>query len=184
MHRDNLLVKLDTYEEKHPEDRDIVNSFRDFMQSHSDCFYREQQKGHITGSCLLLSPDKEKLLLTHHKKLNMWIQLGGHSDGNPDSLDVALREAEEESGITKVSPISEEIFSIDVHEIPGRKNEPKHLHFDVTYLLLAESENYQVSDESHDLKWLRVDELVKMPLDGSLRNMVHRLHDELQKIKN
>ena len=109
----------------------------------------------------------------------MWIQLGGHSDGNPDSLDVAIREAQEESGIDAVKVISDGIFSIDVHEIPARKLEPKHLHFDVTYLLIAENEDYHVSEESHDLQWMRINELVKMPLEGSLKNMIHRLHKKL-----
>lgn len=178
MHRNALIDKLKLYKSRFPEDEQAVEDFLVFVEKHENCFERTLLEGHITGSCLLLSPDKQKVLLTHHKKLNMWIQLGGHSDGNPDSLDVALREAQEESGIEGVKPIDEQIFSIDIHMIPARKNEPEHYHYDVTYLLQAEHENYQVSEESHDLKWLPINELVNMELESSLKRMISRLHKQ------
>ena len=83
----------------------------------------------------------------------MWLQLGGHSDGDPDTANVALREAEEESGLS-VALMSEEIFDIDVHAITARKDDPAHYHFDVRYQLQTQGDEFVVSSESIDLAWV------------------------------
>lgn len=88
-----------------------------------------------------------------HRKLKRWVQPGGHADGQCDTLSVALREAEEESGISGISPISEDIFDIDIHLIPARPGEEAHYHYDIRYLLRAPHENVVISDESDALEW-------------------------------
>lgn len=94
------------------------------------------------------------MLLTHHRKLGRWLQLGGHSDGDPFTLGVALREAQEESGIMDVTVVTDEIFDLDVHEIPGNAREPAHIHYDVRFLLRAERTDFVVSEESSELAWV------------------------------
>ena len=93
------------------------------------------------------------VLLTHHAKLGRWLQPGGHSDGDPDTLAVALREAREESGLD-VGALDDAIFDLDVHRIPALGREPAHLHFDVRFLVQAAHDRFRVSDESHALAWV------------------------------
>ena len=123
MHRQRLLRLIDQYAFEHPDERPLVQSFRRFVEHEPRCFERDCWTGHVTGSAWLVNNARTHVLLTHHRKLNRWLQLGGHSDGNPDSLDVARREAEEESGLV-VAPCDERVFDLDVHEIPPRNADP------------------------------------------------------------
>ena len=85
----------------------------------------------------------------------MWVQLGGHCDGNADVLAVAIAEAQEESGILGIQPVMHGIFDVDVHAIPENKKEKAHYHYDVRFLLqVVSDEDFVVSDESHDLAWI------------------------------
>src|SRR3954469_5702412 len=92
-----------------------------FVEAHEDCLLRSCVPGHLTGSAWIVSPDRKRTLLTHHHKLDKWLQLGGHADGETDLLAAALREAHEESGLTRVRVVSPEIFDVDRHWIPARK---------------------------------------------------------------
>ena len=127
--------------------------------------------GHVTGSAWIVDQAGERTQLTHHRKLNMWIQLGGHSDGDPNSLNVALREANEESGLT-VNPVAESIFDLDIHLIPARKSEPAHYHYDVRYILVADSDAFTVSEESLDLAWVSPKELPTLTDEESMLRML------------
>ena len=153
MHRRKLLEGLRVYLRANPEELLLVDRFGSFINENVDCFDRSNLEGHVTGSAWLVSPDGRQALLTHHKKLGRWLQLGGHSDGEPDMLLVSQREAEEESGL-KVQPLDQRIFDIDIHEIPARADEPTHLHFDVRFLFRARDLKFVVSSESHDLRWV------------------------------
>ena len=82
MHGRNLLSAIDDYALRYPEEIGVVQRFRVLLENHSDCFERDCWSGHITGSAWLVSPDQQHVLLTHHRKLNMWLQLGGLSDGD------------------------------------------------------------------------------------------------------
>ena len=100
----------------------------------------------------------------------LWLQLGGHSDGDPDTAAVAKREAEEESGLP-VTLVSPEIFDIDVHAIPARKEDPEHEHFDVRFQLVAQREDFVVSPESIDLAWVPLVELQQYTDEESILRM-------------
>ena len=154
MHRAHLLTLLNNYEPTDSHEKENKEKTITFIQQHPHCFERTLESGHITASCWLVNHNNTKALLTHHKKLNMWIQLGGHCDGNPDVLAVAIKEAQEESGITDIKPLFSGIFDIDVHFIPEHKKEKAHYHYDVRFLLQAGNENIVVSDESHNLQWI------------------------------
>ncbi len=174
MHRKNLLGQIDDYQLRHPDEHSLIEKFRAFVKEHSNCFERSLQKGHITSSAWLLDSTGQKVLLTHHKKLGKWLQLGGHADGETDVLKVAIKEAQEESGIREICPLDEGIFDLDIHTIPARSGEPEHKHYDVRFLLRAKKEDYQISQESHNLAWLTLAELEKMELDDSVRKMVRK----------
>lgn len=146
--------------------------FESFLSAHADAFERSCAPGHFTGSAWLVSLDGERVLLTHHRKLGLWLQPGGHADGDPNLCDVALREAGEETGLRGLR-IEPGIFDIDRHRIPARPGEPEHWHYDVRYVVRAgEDECFIVSEESHSLAWRPVAEVAKDPqADASVRRM-------------
>lgn len=111
-------------------------------------------------------------MLTHHKKLNKWLQLGGHADGDPDVLRVALKEGSEESGITGLEACSLSLFDIDIHLIPARQAEASHYHYDCRFAIRATgNDSFMVSDESHDLRWIKVTELATLTDEESMLRM-------------
>ena len=129
----------------------------------------------MTASAWIIDNDHTHLLFTHHKKLNRWLQLGGHADGEENLVRAATREAKEESGLKSIQLASEEIFDVDTHEIPARKEIPAHYHYDVRYLFKADrNEHLVVSDESHDLKWLAIGEVEFYNNDISIMRMLKK----------
>ena len=116
MHRRTLKALLAAYRERWPQESAVVARFDDFVDSHPDCFHRSCRIGHITGSAWIVDTTGDRVLLVHHRKLGRWLQPGGHCDGDPDALAVALRETCEESGLD-VRSLDDTIFDIDVHGI-------------------------------------------------------------------
>ncbi len=171
--RQPLEKALLRYAGQHPERGGAAERMLQFIHSTPDCFCRSHREGHMTGSAWLLHPQGDRVLLTLHRKLGRWLQPGGHADGEPDTLAVALREAREESGIDTIEPLGEGIFDIDIHEIPARTTagEPAHLHYDVRYLMQAQSADFRVSDESEALAWFRAEELDALRPDESVLRM-------------
>ena len=104
------------------------------------------------------------------------MQPGGHADGDENVLRVALREAEEETGITRLTVLSDQIFDLDIHTIPTRKDFPEHLHFDIRFLIQAnEADPLVVSEESHDVKWISLEELEKYNDETSILRLKQKL---------
>lgn len=153
--------------------RDFQSQIDGFLAEHGPvALTRQCLPGHLTASCLLWSHDGRRILLHHHRKLNLWLQFGGHCDGEGDTREVALRETIEESGVTPAF-ITEEPVDFDVHSIPARPGEPEHLHLDVRYLAEApEGSRESLSEESLALAWLTPAEALDRGLDESLRRMI------------
>lgn len=170
MHRRKLLGLINTYAAQHPEESETIERFRTFVNKYENCFERDCWAGHITGSAWVVDPTQNSILLTHHKKLNIWVQLGGHSDGDSDTPQVAYKEATEESGLA-VDFLSREIFDLDIHEIPARKGDPAHFHYDVRFLFSAQTHQYTVSEESLDLSWIAIDKLEQVTQEESMLRM-------------
>ncbi|MBI4719238.1 MAG: NUDIX hydrolase [Planctomycetes bacterium] len=169
MHRRPLLALLERYTPAYPTERESYDRIVSFVTAEPRCFDRRLPAGHITGSAWVLSPDGRRALLSHHRKLGKWLQLGGHADGHPDILNVALREAREESGIQAIEPASPEIFDVDVHPIPARNGEPPHLHYDIRFRLYVTGDiDYRVSEESLDLAWVTPEEVSGLDVDESV----------------
>lgn len=148
----------------------------EFVDSNADCFERSLEIGHVTGAAWIVNPERTHALLTHHRKLGLWLQLGGHCDGEADTYAVALREAMEESGLRSLRSISPAIFDVDVHRIPARADEPEHYHYDVRYLFEAdEREELVLSDESLALAWVPVDELGERGVDESVLRLARKV---------
>lgn len=172
MEKEALILQLMDYRNRWPGEFRIASRFVEFLAGNPDCFERSLQTGHVTGSAWLVDASGLHVLLTHHKKLGMWIQLGGHADGDGDILRVAMREAREESGMDSIEPVSPRIFDIDVHRIPARPDEPEHLHWDVRYALRATGgKECTPSDESHELRWVEIANLNRLTQEESMLRM-------------
>ena len=146
-----------------------------FVEAHADCFLRSCLTGHLTGSAWIIDPTRTRTLLTHHRKLGKWLQLGGHADGETDMLAVALREAREESGLTRLQPVAAAPFDVDRHEIPARQGVPAHWHLDLRFLVEGDpAEPLFVSDESHDLAWVDLKRVAALNPEESMLRMVRK----------
>lgn len=146
-----------------------------FVEKHTDCAERSLKIGHLTGSAWIVDRERRRTLLTHHRKLDKWLQLGGHADGELDPLAVALREGREESGLTRLHAISEKIFDVDRHLIPARKTEPDHWHYDIRFMIEADpDEPLLISDESHDLAWIEIARMADYNAEESMMRMARK----------
>jgi 8-oxo-dGTP pyrophosphatase MutT (NUDIX family) len=146
-----------------------------FVEAHPDCLLRTCLEGHLTGSAWVVSPDRRRTLLTHHRKLGKWLQLGGHADGDPDLLAVALREAREESGLSRLAAVDPLLFDVDRHWIASRGAEPGHWHHDLRFMVEADpSEALTLSSESRALSWVDVSTVCGLNPEESMARMVRK----------
>ncbi len=151
-----------------------------FCDAHADALLRTCVPGHLTASALVVDAGLQRALLTHHKKLDRWLQLGGHVDGDGDLARSAWREAHEESGIEGLV-IDESPIDLDVHTIPERRTkdgsiEPAHVHLDVRFVVYAPAGAREaLSDESLALRWFAPHELHTVDVDESVLRLFRRV---------
>ena len=171
---------LDRYEGRHPDEIATIDRIRKLLADNERCFFRDCFPGHITSSAWIVSQESGAVLLTHHRKLERWLQLGGHADGETDVLASALREAEEESGLRDFLPIPHtgagEILDLDVHDIPARAPEPFHQHYDIRFLFeVSEAQVIQrQEDESKQVRWFSGDGIEARFEEESLLRMARK----------
>jgi 8-oxo-dGTP pyrophosphatase MutT (NUDIX family) len=157
--RAELVESLYKYSTPFNEEKEFVDRFLDLLKS-PDAYQRTHLPGHITGSAFIVDQNREFTLLTHHAKLNKWLQPGGHADGDENVMRVAMREAEEETGLKYFTISSPNIFDLDIHLIPGRKDFPEHYHYDIRFLFTAsKDEPLIITEESHDLGWKKITDI-------------------------
>ena len=116
----------------------------EFLRKNSDAFYRTNLLAHMTASAWVVNPQRSKVLMVYHRLYDSWSWAGGHADGEEDLLAVALREVREETGVQRLRPVTENIYSLEVLTVDGHEKHgryvPSHLHLNVTYLLEAEED--------------------------------------------
>jgi 8-oxo-dGTP pyrophosphatase MutT (NUDIX family) len=170
-----LQAALRDYAGRWPAEAGCVDDFLALLADREDPFVRERLAGHFTASAWLVDRGGARILLTHHRKLGMWLQLGGHADGDRDLARTALREAEEESGLAGLQVVPG-VFDLDRHLIPEHKGVPAHWHYDVRYIVQAgDDDDFVVSDESHALAWRDIEALAEDEgADASLRRMARK----------
>lgn len=170
---------LDDYAQRFPGEAAIVERFRALLADAPACYHRSRLDAHLTASAWVSDPPRNAVLLLHHKKLNKWLQPGGHADGDTDLIAVAQREVMEETGvIASPSPLPT-IFDLDIHPIPARigklGEEPAHEHFDVRFHMTADSALGVVGNhESNDLGWFTADDLESRTRQPSMRRMLEK----------
>jgi 8-oxo-dGTP pyrophosphatase MutT (NUDIX family) len=185
MHRQPLLAMLDRYAARYPAERAVAARIRALVEAHADCFERTCRPGHVTASAWVVAEGEDRALLVHHRKLGRWLQPGGHCDGQCDLVAAALREAEEETGLTRLrlSDAGSEVIplDLDVHKIPARYDaagcqiEDAHEHHDVRFLLIAAGDLApRVSEESHAVRWFTPAELAAVTGEESVLRMARK----------
>jgi len=160
---DDAVLVLKGYEDQ----EELRQAYLDHLAEHPDGMWKSCHAGHVTASALVIDPEHGRVLLTLHKKLRMWLQMGGHCEPADTSLEAAaLREAKEESGITGLTLLPGGPIRLDRHPIPA----PCHWHYDVQYAVLAPPGAVQeISDESLDLRWFADDEVAAVADESVVR---------------
>ncbi|MFF4227779.1 NUDIX hydrolase [Streptomyces sp. NPDC001820] len=162
LHDDAAFV-LKSYEHQ----EELRQLYVDHLAAHPDGMWKACEAGHVTASALVVEPERGRVLLTLHKKLGMWLQMGGHCEPDDATLaDAALREATEESGIRGLTLLPGGPVRLDRHAIPA----PCHWHLDVQYAALAPAGAVEeISDESLDLRWFAYDEVADVADESVVR---------------
>ncbi|RUA32654.1 MAG: NUDIX hydrolase [Bacteroidetes bacterium] len=138
-------------------------------------FSRSNLEAHFTASAWIINPNTHEILLLHHKKLNKWLQAGGHADGETNLEKVARKEAKEETGLVNLQLISNSLFDIDIHLIPENKGIPEHYHYDVRFAYFCtENEKTQINSESNDFKWVDINKVEQHTQEPSIIRMVEK----------
>ncbi len=174
MHRNPLLDLLrrhaafDATETAHRE------RFIQFVSDYPDCFERSLATGHVTASAWILDPERKHVLLLLHRKLDRWLQPGGHADGDPDVRRVAYREATEETGLAVVLA-QEAIFDVDIHLIPANARDAAHFHYDVRFLFTADpAQPLRINSESKALAWVPLETVARYNSEESMGRIVRK----------
>jgi 8-oxo-dGTP pyrophosphatase MutT (NUDIX family) len=159
-----------------------------FLQEPADPFARANPKGHVTASAVIARPDASEFLLVHHRKLARWLQPGGHTESSDASaFDAALREAREETGISRFdTPLGRTILDVDVHAIPAHKSDPAHSHFDIRYLLTsteaARDHAASAEDPDRPMRWVSLEGARALKVDPSLTRALAKAHAMLSSL--
>lgn len=159
-----------------------------FLQEPADPFARANPKGHVTASAVIARPDASEFLLVHHRKLARWLQPGGHTESSDASaFDAALREAREETGISRFdTPLGRTILDVDVHAIPAHRREPAHSHFDIRYLLTsteaARDHAASAEDPDRPMRWVSLEGARALNVDPSLTRALAKAHAMLSSL--
>ena len=170
------LEKYIPYNEQEEADKEVMLSY---INNFDNVLTRENKYGHFTSSAFVLNRERTKILMAYHKIYDSWAWVGGHSDGDSDLLHVAMKEAKEETGIKNVTPISENIYSLEIITVNGHEKRGKyvasHVHLNATYLLEAdESEEIHIKeDENSGVKWVPIDKILEASSEQWVRDRVY-----------
>lgn len=138
-------------------------------------FTRNNLEAHFTASAWILSPNTNEVLLIHHKKLDKWLQPGGHADGETDLEKVARKEAKEETGHDILHLVSNNIFDLDIHLIPQNKGIPEHDHYDVRFAYFCENKEItKINFESKDFQWVKLEKVGSLTQEPSILRMIEK----------
>lgn len=176
MKRQQILQLLAQYTPADASENEHWQDTITFIKQHDDCFERSLAVGHVTGSAWVIDPHQRQVLLMHHRKLNRWFQPGGHCDGEADVAQVALKEASEETGLTALKIVADCIFDIDVHLIPANAKEAAHYHYDIRFLVEADSGQPLIQNqESKNLAWINYEDVSNYNNDESMVRMARKV---------
>lgn len=158
-----------------------------FLKNNPDAFERSNMCAHMTASAWVINRDASKVLMVYHKLYDSWSWTGGHADGERDMLTLAIREVQEETGVQKVRPVTEDIYSLEVLTVDGHVKRGEyvssHLHMNVTYLLMAdEHETLRIcEDENSGVAWFSLEDALKASTEPWFVERIYKkLNDKLE----
>ena len=167
MTQQKLIASIEQYQPYNVQEEMDKSLILEWIKNNNNAFLRENTVAHMTASAWVVNNVRSKVLMVYHNIYNSWSWLGGHADGETDLLSVAIREVKEEAGISNVLPVSEDIFSLESLTVDGHWKNGKyvssHLHFNVTYLLEADSEEAVSikADENSGVAWFTPEEALE-----------------------
>ncbi|MEZ5401995.1 MAG: NUDIX hydrolase [Bryobacteraceae bacterium] len=170
--REQLAHLLDRHRPHDPAEADMLVRLAGFVRSDPHALDWRNSIGHVTGSAWVLDPTGARVLLTFHRKLERWLQLGGHVEDDETVPAAALREAHEESGLNGIVLAAETVFDVDIHAIPATPKRAAHLHYDVRFLCLAPAAEPRPNEESREVRWVPLDEVSTLNPDASMIRML------------
>jgi len=174
MDRFDLIRAIEYYTTPYKEEASFIPRFKSLLTNFTNCYHRSLLSGHITASAWIVNDTGTSTLLIHHKKLDRWLQPGGHADGDENVLLVAAKEAEEETGLKLLKLHNNRIFDLDIHLIPKHKGINAHFHYDVRFLFIADQqEYYTINHESNEIAWIPFESIgVLVGNNQSIQRMV------------
>ncbi len=173
--REKLTTLINAYQSIDDVEKNMIEQLQTFIALHEHPMDQLIQTGHVTASGWVIDANAEYALLTHHRQLEQWFQLGGHCEDNETIHAAASREVEEESGLTSIRLLDEAIFSLDVHTIPTTEHFVEHTHYDIRFLFSADlEESFVVSAESNALAWVALDAMKHYTTHASIQRMVQK----------
>jgi 8-oxo-dGTP pyrophosphatase MutT (NUDIX family) len=179
----NIIENFKPYNEQEQKDKE---TFLKWMDSFEDLLTRNNEFAHFTSSAFVVNKEKTKVLMIYHKIYDSWGWTGGHADGEDDLLSVALREVEEETGVKKLKPVSNDIFLLDILSVIGHFKRGKyvsaHVHLSVAYLIEAdENEPLRIKeDENSGVAWVPIGEVVAKSTEPHMKILYKKAIDKIQ----
>lgn len=174
------LQEFQRFSEATPAEVATAARMLEYLEAHGvPAFDRTTRPAHFTGSALVISPDSTQVLLLWHKKLQGWLQPGGHADGDADLSRVALREVQEETGV-EADLLHPGIYGVDWHPIPANPKESAHEHADCMFLVKARDWQITVQeDEAEKVKWFTPADALSNAKDVSVQKVIRRYFGDL-----
>lgn len=183
MIREDILAYTPENEQERADKEQILR----FLDANPDAFYRENRIAHMTASSWIINGDGTKVLMIYHRIYDSWSWTGGHADGEEDLLSVAMREAREETGVSRLRVLGDGIFSLEVLTVDGHEKRgeyvPSHLHMNVTYLLEAdENEPLRIcEDENSAVAWFSPEDALKASTEPWFVERIYKKLNEKMK---
>ncbi len=178
------IKKYIPYNEQEKVDKEVII---DLINKNKDILNRSSKDFHLTASSWIVNETFDKILLVYHNLYDSWSWTGGHADGDSNLLNVAIKEAKEETGITNIYPLSKDIYSLEILTVDGhiKKNEyvNSHLHLNITYLLCASSnDELKIKpDENSNVSWFNIDEAIEKSSEKWFREHIYsKLNEKLK----
>nr|WP_106782517.1 NUDIX hydrolase [Lysinibacillus timonensis] len=181
----NLQQQIENYKPCNAQEEKDQEVILRYMDTFDNLLTRENEFAHFTASAWLVNQDHTKVLMVYHNIYNSWSWVGGHADGDANLLGVALKEAKEETGLTNVKPVIEDIYSIEILGVPAHEKRGKHVsthvHINVTYLLEADENEFTIikPDENSDIRWMTLDEAVEASTEPDMKVVYRKLNEKL-----
>lgn len=179
------ILKYKPYNEQEENDKEML---LEYIDTFKDVLTRENRMCHFTASNWIINKQRTKILMAYHNIYKSWAWTGGHADGNENLLEVALKEATEETGLKNLKVLSDGIYGIEILTVDSHikrgKFVPAHLHLDCCFLLEAgEEEELKIKeDENSGVKWFDIDEIMNVTNEEQMKPIYMKLNKKIFEI--